>query len=91
MGIMFSYNKLNVNSLNFLSMNNEELKIRLQLINVNSNELLFYSYAIDINKYGGSCKNINGPYAKLCAPYVIKKVDVKVLNVMSITNKARNI
>ena len=38
----FSYNVLNVNSLECVSMNNQECKIRPEIINTNTNELLFY-------------------------------------------------
>ena len=32
--------------------------------------------------------NINGPYAKLCVPDVVKNLNVKVFNLMSRTNEA---
>ena len=38
----FSSNVLNVNSLKCVSMNNQESKIRPQIINFNTNEPLFY-------------------------------------------------
>ena len=34
----FSHNVLNVNSLEYVSMNNQEGKIRTEIINLNSNE-----------------------------------------------------
>ena len=46
----FSYNTLNVNSLECISMNNQECKIRSEIINVNTNEPMFYPYSITINK-----------------------------------------
>ena len=46
-------------------MNNEEYKIRPQIININGNEPSFYPYSIKINKCSGSCNNTNDPYAKL--------------------------
>ena len=42
----FSYNVLNVNSLECVSVNNQECEIRSEIVNVNSNELLFYPYSI---------------------------------------------
>ena len=39
----FNYNKLNVNSLKCVSMNNQECKIRSEIINVNTNEPMFYT------------------------------------------------
>ena len=55
-------------------MNNQECKIRPQLININSNEPSFYPYSIEINKCSGICNNINRSYAKLCATDVVKNM-----------------
>ena len=46
----FSFSVLNVNSLECVLMNNQECQIRSEIINVNSNEPLFYHYSITINK-----------------------------------------
>ena len=51
----FSYNLLNVNSLECISKNNQECKIRSEIINVNTNEPMFYPYSITINECKGSC------------------------------------
>ena len=85
----FSYNVLN--SLECVSMNNQECKIRSELINVNTNEPTFYPYSIAINKCKGSCNTINDPYAKLCVPDIIKNINVKVFNLMSRTNETRHL
>ena len=87
----FSCNVLNVNSLKCVSMNNQECKIRPQIINVNSNEPSFYPYSIKINKCSGSYNNINDPYSKLCVPDLVKNINVKVFNLMSRTNETRHI
>ena len=70
-------------------MNNQECKIRL--ININSNEPIFYLYIIKVNKCSGSCNSINDPYAKLCGPDVVKNINVKVFNLMSKTNETRHL
>ena len=70
--IFFGYNILSVNSLKCVSVNNQECKIRPEIININSNELLFYPYTIKINKCSGSCNNVNDPYSKLYIPDVLK-------------------
>ena len=57
----FSYNVLNVNSIECVSMNNQECKIRSEIINVNTNEPMFYPYSIKINKCKGSCNIIIDP------------------------------
>ena len=86
----FSPNVLNVNSLECVSMNNQECKIRSEIINVNTNEPLFYHYSIKINKCKGCCDTINAPYAKLCVPDTIKNINIKVFNLMSRTNETRH-
>ena len=53
---IFSSIVLNVNSSECVSMNNQECKIRPEIINLNTNEPLFYPYCIKINKCKGSCK-----------------------------------
>ena len=52
---------------------------------------LFFPYSIKINKSGGSCNNINDPYAKLCIPDTVKKINVRVLNLMQLINETRQV
>ena len=66
-GLTISSDFTNANSLNFNSMKNQECKTRPQVINVNSNNPIFYPFSIKINKCSGNCNNINNPYAKLCS------------------------
>ena len=56
--IFFSYNVLNVNSLECVSINNQECKIRSEMISVDTNQPIFYPYSITINKCKGSCNMI---------------------------------
>ena len=72
-------------------MNNQESKARPKIIDVNNNEPVFYPYSIKVNKYSGSCSNINDPYAKLFVTDIIKNINVKVFNLMSRINEARQI
>ena len=72
-------------------MNNQECKVKPEIINVNSDETVFYPFSIKTSKYDGSCNNINDPYAKMCLPDVLKNLNVKVFNLMPITNKTRHI
>ena len=85
----FNFNILNINSLECLSMNNQECKERPKIINTNNNETVFYPYSIKVNKCNGSCNNINEPYAKLSILDIIKKINVKVFNLMSRINETR--
>ena len=71
---LFSFNLLNVNPLERVSMNNQECKARPRIIDVNSNEPMLYPSSIKVNKCSGSCNNINDPCAKLCIPNIIKNM-----------------
>ena len=50
----FRSSVLNVNSLECVSMNNQKCKIRKEIINVNTNEPMFYPYSTTIIKCKGS-------------------------------------
>ena len=90
--IMFvSCNLSSVNSLECVSTNNQECKIRPEIVNVNSNQPIFFPFSIKTSKCGGICNNIIDPYAKLCVPDVVKNLNVKVFNLMSRTNETRHI
>ena len=55
------------------------------------NEPTFHPYSIEINKFNGSCNNINDPYSKLWVPDVVKNINVKVFNLMSRCNETKHI
>ena len=88
---MTFFNLSNVNSLECVSMNHQECKIRTERINLNTDEPMFYPYSIKINRYKGSCNTINDPYGKICVPDQITNINVKVFNLLSITNETRHI
>ena len=79
--MFFGCNISGVNSLKCVSVNNQECKIRPEIININSNEPIFYPYSIKVNKCSGSCNNINDPYSKLCVPDVVKIMNVKLFRI----------
>ena len=70
-----NFNLSNVNSLERVSMNNQEFKIRTEIINFKTNEPMFYPFSIKINKCKGSCNTINDPYAKL---YVFDEIKAQI-------------
>ena len=80
---------LNAIPLSCISMKYQECKTRPQVVNVNSNNPIFYPFSIKINKCSGNCNNINNPYAKICVPDIVKNLNVKVFNLMSRTNETR--
>ena len=72
--------------LSCISMKNQECKTRPQVLNVNSNNPMFYPFNIKMSKCSGNCNNINNPYAKICVADFIKDLNVKVFNLMSRAN-----
>ena len=78
-------------SLSCISMSKQACKARPEIINVNSNNPVFYPFSIKTSKCSGNCNNINDPYAKICVPDVVKDLNVKVFNLMSRTNETRHI
>ena len=62
-------------------MKSQEHKTKLKIMDVNSNEPVFYPYSIKVNKCSGSCNNFNDPYARLCV--FVKYMNGKAFNLMS--------
>ena len=90
-GSLFLSSLVSTTPLSCISIKNQECKVRPEIINVNSNNPIFYPFSIKINKCSGNCNNINNLYAKICVPGVIKDLNVKVFNLMSLTNETRHI
>ena len=65
-GSLFLSGLVGTSSLNCISMKNQDCKVRPKIINVNSNEPVFYPFSIKTSKCNGSFNNINDPYAKIC-------------------------
>ena len=49
----------NVNSLEYISMKNKECKVRPEIINIDSNNPMFYPFSVKINRF--NCNNIKDP------------------------------
>ena len=64
-------------ALSCISMSNQACKARPEIINVNSNNLVFYPFNIKTSKCSGNCNNINEPYAKICVSDVVKDLKLK--------------
>ena len=89
--ILSSTNPLNATLFKCVSMTNQECKVRLEIVNTNSDEPVSYPFSIKTSKCSGSCNNINYPYAEVYVPDVVKKLNVKVFNLISRTNETRDI
>ena len=90
-GLIFLSTLTSVNFLSCISMNNQEGKVRPQIVNVNGDDSVLFPYSVKTSKFSGSCNNINNPLAKLCVPDVVKNVNVKGFNLVSETNETRRI
>ena len=88
-GSLFSSSLVSTTPLSCISIKNQECKVRPDIVDINSNNPIFYPFSIKINKCSRNCNNINNPYAKICVPDVTKDLNVKVLNLMSRTNETR--
>ena len=81
----------NASFLSCISINNQACKARPEIINVNSNNPIFYPFIIKTSKCSGNWNNVNHPYAKICVPDVVKDLNVKVFNLISRNNETRHI
>ena len=63
--------------INSLTLNNRSRQARPTLVNINSDENQF---TVSVNKRGGCCNTIDDPYARVCVPNKVKKINVKVFN-----------
>ena len=50
-------------------------------------ESLFYPYNVQVNKCSGSCNTLDNPIEKLCVPNVIKGLNMKVYNFLTMLMK----
>ena len=69
-------------ALNCVSINNQECKVRPKIIDVSSNNPIFYPFSVKINRCSSNCNSNNDPYAKICVPDIVKNLNVKVFNLM---------
>ena len=70
---------------------NQQCKVRPKIVDVSSNNPIFYPFIVKVNRCSDNCNNINNPYARICVPDIVKNVNVKVFNLMSLTNETRSI
>ena len=54
-------NSLSTNKLNCISLNNQRYKARPEIVNVNSNNPIFYPFSFKISTCSTNCNNINDP------------------------------
>ena len=78
-------------ALECISIKNQQCKVIPKIVDVSSINPIFYPLSIKVNKCCGNCNNINDPYARVCVPDIVKNLNVKVFNLMSLTNETRSI
>ena len=80
-------------ALECVSVVNQKCMPRTKILDVNERvvEALFYPYNVLVNKCSGSCNTLDDPMAKLCAPNIIKIVNMKVYNFLMRLNETRNV
>ena len=77
-----------VNSLKSISLKNQECKTRQVIVD---NEYMTYPYSIKVNRCNGNCNNITNPYSRVCVPDISKNVTLKIFDLMTLTNKTKQI
>ena len=50
-----------------------------------------YPYSIKLNRYDGNCNDITNPYSRVCVPDITKNVTLKIFDLMTLTNKTKQI
>ena len=60
-------------------------------VNEGVGEALFYPYNAQVNKCSGSCNTLDNFIEKLCVPNVIKGLNMKVYNFLTMLNETRNV
>ena len=79
------------NAFEYVSIKNQECKVRPKIVYINSNNPIFYPFSVKINKCSSNCNNINNPYARICVPGAVKNLNVQVFNLIALTNGTRSI
>ena len=50
-----------------------------------------YPYSIKVNRCNGNCNNITNSYSRVCVPDIAKIGAVKICDLMTLTNKTKQI
>ena len=87
----FSFNSSKINYLKRFSMNNQECKVKEEIINTNNNEPVFYPFSTRVNKCSMICNKISNPYARSCVPSVARNMNLKLFNLMSWSSQTEQV
>ena len=80
-------------ALECMSVVNQKCMPRPKILDVNEGvgKALFYPYNAQVNKCSGSCNTLDNPIEKLCVPNVIKGLNMKVYNFLTMLIETRNV
>ena len=90
-GLVLLSTLTSINLLSCILINNEECKVRPQIVDTDGDDSAFFPFSIKISKCSGSCDNINNQCTKLCVPDVVNNLNFKVSNLVTGTNETRRI
>ena len=76
--------------LSCISINNQECKVRPQIVNIKGDDPVF-PFSIQTSKCSGHCNNTYNPCAKLCVADVVKNLNVTVFDLVTGTNETSHI
>ena len=87
------FNIIKTKALECVLVVNQKCMPRPKILDVNKGvgEALFYPYNVLVNKCSGSCNTLDNPIEKLCVPNVIKGLNIKVYNFLTMLNETRNV
>ena len=60
------------NALKCLSMNYQACIVRPEIVDISSNNPIFYPFSVKVNRCSDNCNNINNPHARICVPDIVK-------------------
>ena len=55
-----------------VSLNDHPCQTRPNIVNIRSDENLFYPFTVSVDKFGGICNTIDDPYAQVRVPNKVK-------------------
>ena len=72
-----------------VSVNNQQCMVEQRLINLNLDEIHYYSFIISMNKCDGTCNTAEDPFGRICVLYKMKDVNMKVFNMIKGINTSK--
>ena len=72
-----------------VSLSKHPCQARPTIVNINSDETLFFLFTVSGKKCNESCNTIDDLYARVCLPNKVKNMNVTVFNLISGVNETR--